>query len=162
MPERVCIGLGSNIEPERHLREAAAMLRERWPKIRFSSVYRSAPVGKLDQTDFLNAVATFETQETAASVHAALREIERALGKRVTERFGPRTMDLDLLLYGDEIIESPALIVPHPRMHKRRFVLEPLDELKMGIPVHPLLQRTWSELSADTAGQQIYKRAIKL
>ena len=125
----IFIALGSNINPEENLKKAATMLRQAFPDIRFSSVYRSKAAEVEDQPDFLNAVAKVKTDRKPEEVKAAVEVIECALKKNPPYRFGPRTIDLDLLLYDNLKIDSPALIVPHPRMHQRRFVLEPLCEL---------------------------------
>ena len=101
---------------------------------------------------FLNGVVQLETDVTPKSLLAVLREIERSLDRDEENRSGPRTIDLDILFYGQRIINEPDLVVPHPRMHQRRFVLMPLSELDP-LFVHPLLQRTISQLLAE-AGKQ--------
>lgn len=126
---KVYVGIGSNIDAEKNIKKAAELLRLTWLEIRFSSVYASAPRDKEDQPDFLNAVAVFETELDATSVRLILRAMEVTLGKKIEERFGPRTIDLDLLLYGNETLDTEDLTIPHPRMRERRFVLEPLAEL---------------------------------
>jgi len=94
-----------------------------------SSLYRSAPVGKTDQPAFINTVALIETRLAARALLEALLQIEQRHGRRRMEPNGPRTLDLDLLLYGTQTISEPGLEVPHPRMHERRFVLDPLVEV---------------------------------
>ncbi len=153
----VVIGLGSNVQPQANLVAAADLLREEWPDIRFSSVYRSKAVGHVDQDDFLNAIAIIETDRDAQSVHGKLKQIEEALGKAIDFRFGPRTIDLDLLLYGNEIINEADLIVPHPRMHERKFVLEPLCELIDPNLKHPMIGKRWKELLQTTKDQECRK-----
>lgn len=138
----VFLGLGSNIDPEQNLQKAAALLRERWPDAEFSSVYRSAPVGFERQDDFLNAAARIETDEDPAAVRAALTEMENQLGKATPFANGPRTIDLDILLVDDRVIKLPGLEVPHPRLHERRFVLEPLCELLDPHTRHPTLGKS--------------------
>lgn len=130
------------------------LLRTKWPLLRFSSVYRSAPLLKTDQEAFLNAVGRFETYETPDVVQLTLTQVEESLGKNILERFGPRTIDLDLLLYGDGVMKSDQLVIPHPRMHERRFVLEPLLELIDLNDVHPILNKTYPELLQDVKTQQ--------
>jgi 2-amino-4-hydroxy-6-hydroxymethyldihydropteridine diphosphokinase len=151
---RVAIGLGSNIDAEKNLREAARILRETWPEIRFSSVYRTAPREREDQPEFLNAVAVVETDESPEEIFQTLQEIEHALGKAPPFRYGPRTIDLDLLLYGNRVQDALALTLPHPRMHERRFVLEPLTELINRTDLHPVLKRSWQELLMQTEKQE--------
>jgi 2-amino-4-hydroxy-6-hydroxymethyldihydropteridine diphosphokinase len=100
--------------------------------VRSSSVYETAPVGGPEQGDFLNAVVEISTELEPHAVLEALQRIETELGRVRAERFGPRTIDLDLLLYGDEEIDDPDLTVPHPRMRERAFVVVPLMELGAG------------------------------
>ena len=171
-PRRVLIGLGSNVEPEENLRQAAKMLGEHWPAIRFSSVYRTAPREYADQPDFLNAAAVVETDESPEQILAALGAMEQVLGKSPSFRFGPRTIDLDLLLYGEEILPSRSewgrtraedeLTVPHPRLHERRFVLEPLRELMGPGQMHPALAQPLSELLRETKDQRCERTQIVL
>jgi 2-amino-4-hydroxy-6-hydroxymethyldihydropteridine diphosphokinase len=130
---RSYIGLGSNLgEREAFLRRALELLRAD-PEIdvtAVSSVRETDPVGLVDQPRFLNAVAKVETDLPPGELLDRMLAAERQLGRRRDgPRFGPRTIDLDLLLYGDEEIAEPGLIVPHPRLAERRFVLEPLHEL---------------------------------
>ena len=95
-----------------------------------SSIRETEPVGFVEQPRFLNAVAAIETALSPRALLDRLLEIERNLGRtRTGPRFGPRTIDLDLLVYGDEVVDEPGLSVPHPRLAERRFVLEPLAEL---------------------------------
>jgi len=132
----------------------AGLLLKTWPGTRFSSVYRSTAREYEEQEDFLNAVALIETMQNPEEVLRILVEIERALGKNLPFRFGPRTIDLDLLLYDNRVLESSTLILPHPRMHERRFVLEPLCELIDPEEQHPRLAVSWRELLDETAEQR--------
>ncbi len=131
MTTRVAIGLGSNLgDRTRHLTEAGRAITERiGTLVASSSLWETAPVGGPTQGPYLNAVVVIETDLGAREVLDALLEIERAHGRLRRERWGPRPLDLDLLLYGDEEIDFPGLQVPHPRMTVRRFVLEPLREV---------------------------------
>lgn len=156
------IGLGSNILPAANLIAAADLLREEWPDARFSHVYRSKAVGHADQPDFLNTVAEIEADRDELSVHGKLKQIEEALGKNIAFRFGPRTIDLDLLLYGDAVMENDNLTLPHPRMHQRRFVLEPLCELVDTNDKHPKLGKTWKALLDATSNQKCSKTDMTL
>lgn len=120
------VGLGSNLGDRKlHLDEAVRRLGAR----RVSSYRETDPVGRTDQPKFLNAVAEVDTTLGPEALLDRLLEIERDLGRVRGERWGPRTIDLDLLLYGDRVIRTPRLTVPHPRMTERRFVLEPIAEL---------------------------------
>ena len=131
---RAYVGLGSNLgERERMLHDALDLLAQ-VPGIvlrAVSSFSETDPVGYLDQPRFLNAAAALETTLAPRELLAELLAVERRLG-RTREgqlRFGPRTIDLDLLLYEDEVVDEHGLTVPHARLHERRFVLEPLAEL---------------------------------
>jgi 2-amino-4-hydroxy-6-hydroxymethyldihydropteridine diphosphokinase len=135
------IGLGSNLDdPRGRVRDALAAL-DALPGTRVvlaSSLYRTAPVGIVDQPDFINAVARIETSLGARELLLGLLDIERAQNRVRGERNGPRTLDLDLLLYGDTAIREPDLTVPHPRMHQRAFVLAPLAEIAPEVRVGDL------------------------
>ncbi len=168
-PFPVVIGLGSNIDAEKNMREAARLLREQWPQIRFSSVYSSEPIGRTDQADFLNAVALIETDREVTKIVDILKSVESALKKNPPHRFGPRTIDLDLLLFGNQVIMQKAphdpqtkIAVPHLRMHERRFVLEPLIELMGPNHLHPALKRSLGYLMDEIAGQRCERTEIRL
>ena len=126
------IALGSNLDnPERQLREAVAGL-EKIPDSRLqrvSGIYRSSALGEENQPDYLNAVALLATDLSPISLLDALQAIEHQQGRVRDVVWGPRTLDLDLLLYGDQRIESARLSVPHPQMQQRNFVLYPLHEI---------------------------------
>lgn len=126
---RAAIGLGSNLgDRARHIADAVASLSEACTLIRVSPIYETAPVGGPKQGRYLNAVAVVETDSPVVELFALCQEIEREQGRERRERWGPRTLDLDVLLYGDETVAADDLTVPHPRMTERRFVLEPLLE----------------------------------
>jgi 2-amino-4-hydroxy-6-hydroxymethyldihydropteridine diphosphokinase len=136
---RAYVGLGANLgDRSAMLRTAIEQLR-REPDVTLvavSSVRETDPVGFLDQPRFLNAAAALDTELSARELLDRLLGIERRLGRtREGPRFGPRTIDLDLLLYGDQRLDEPDLEVPHPRLHERLFVLEPLFELDPGLVV---------------------------
>jgi 2-amino-4-hydroxy-6-hydroxymethyldihydropteridine diphosphokinase len=136
---RAYVGLGANLgEREGALRAALAALDEtEGVEVAAVSTFRETdPVDYLDQPRFLNAAAALETTLAPRELLDALLEVERSLGRtREGPRFGPRTIDLDLLLYGDEAFDEPGLTVPHPRLHERAFVLEPLAELDPALVV---------------------------
>jgi 2-amino-4-hydroxy-6-hydroxymethyldihydropteridine diphosphokinase len=129
---RAYIGLGSNLGDSATLvREAIAELN-RVPGCRLlkqSSLYRTAPVAAMPQPDYVNAVAEIETGLTPLAMLSALLALETSHGRKRSVADAPRTLDLDLLLYDDRIIDEPGLRVPHPRMHQRAFVLAPLTEI---------------------------------
>ena len=147
------IGLGSNLgAPVANLRSAALALDELpGTEVVFAShVYESEPWGVADQPPFANAVVWVRTRLRADQLLDALKEIEERLGRRPGERFGPRVIDLDLLLLGDEEWETEELVVPHPRMAERDFVLTPL----LTIAPHVTLLRSprWPSCSTRTFG----------
>jgi 2-amino-4-hydroxy-6-hydroxymethyldihydropteridine diphosphokinase len=120
---------------------------------RLSSIRETEPWGFTHQPKFLNAVAEMDTELSPRELHDRLHEIERDLGRtRSGPRYGPRTIDLDLLLYGDEVIDEPDLIVPHPRLHERLFALEPLAELnpKLSVPGRGALAAMIAELQSPS------------
>jgi 2-amino-4-hydroxy-6-hydroxymethyldihydropteridine diphosphokinase len=124
---RAYVGLGANLgDREGTIRAALAALPG---VVAVSELRETEPVGVLDQPPFVNGAAALETELSARELLGALLEVERLLGRERRERWGPRTIDLDLLLYGDETIDEPGLTVPHPRLHERRFALEPLLDL---------------------------------
>jgi len=131
------VGLGSNLgDPAGRLRQAIAALGDisHTRVRRCSSFYRSAPVGMSNQPDFVNAVCEIETALDPAALLQAMLEVERRHGRvRDGEKGGPRTLDLDLLLYGERVLHEPGLDIPHPRLHERAFVLQPLAELLPGM-----------------------------
>ncbi|MCP9486640.1 MAG: 2-amino-4-hydroxy-6-hydroxymethyldihydropteridine diphosphokinase [Gaiellaceae bacterium MAG52_C11] len=133
------IGIGSNQGRSRQTIERALALLGEHESIRvaaISSLRETDPVGYLDQPRFLNGAARLETELSARELLVALLDVERALGRvRDGPRFGPRAIDLDVLLYGEVTIDELGLTVPHPRLHERRFALEPLHELEPGLVV---------------------------
>src|SRR5438874_6277157 len=143
---RAFVGLGANLgDREATIRRALELLRAT-PGLEVAAVSalrETDPVGYLDQPPFLNGTAELETTLAPRELLDAMLGVERTLGReRTGPRFGPRTIDLDLLLYGGEQIEEPGVHVPHPRLHERRFALEPLAELDptLEIPGHGPVQ----------------------
>jgi 2-amino-4-hydroxy-6-hydroxymethyldihydropteridine diphosphokinase len=152
---QVLIGVGSNLgDREKHLQQACDFLGglRGIRFIRSSQVRETDPVGGPAQGKYLNAVWQIETGLGLQELLKQLMEIERRLGRVRTEKNGPRTMDLDILFYGQEIIDQPGLTVPHPRLHERMFVLEPLFELAPDL-VHPILKKTIKQLSTELSAQ---------
>jgi len=140
------VGLGSNLgDRADNMRRAVELLRDYAEIAAQSPLYETAPVGYADQGSFLNAVIEIATDMPAHALMAAMRDAEMALGKETPFENGPRTIDLDLLLYGDSVVEVSNLSVPHPRMHERRFVLAPLADIAPDA-MHPVLGKTISEL----------------
>jgi 2-amino-4-hydroxy-6-hydroxymethyldihydropteridine diphosphokinase len=136
---RAFVGLGANLgDREGTIRRAGELLQATSGVdiVAVSTLRETDPVGYRDQPRFLNGAAEVETSLTPRALLDALLAVERALGReRTGPRFGPRTIDLDLLLYGDERIDEPGLRVPHPRLHERAFALEPLAELEPGLVI---------------------------
>jgi 2-amino-4-hydroxy-6-hydroxymethyldihydropteridine diphosphokinase len=129
---RAYVGLGANLGPrEVTLLRAADLLAaaDGVEVVALSHLRETEPVGLVEQPPFLNGAVALDTSLSPRALLELLLEIERALGRVRGERWGPRTVDLDLLLYGDECVDESGLHVPHPRLHERRFALEPLAEL---------------------------------
>jgi dihydroneopterin aldolase/2-amino-4-hydroxy-6-hydroxymethyldihydropteridine diphosphokinase len=128
----VFLGLGSNMgDRVRLLEQALGALQAsgRVQVVRRSALYETAPVGRTDQPSFLNMVAQVETDLPPEDLLALALEVERTLGRVRGERWGPRPIDIDILLYGDAVVDTPSLVIPHPEITRRRFVLEPLLEI---------------------------------
>ena len=147
------VALGSNIDPETHLAAAVRLLAERVRITGASPVYRTPPWGVTEQAPFLNAVLWVETGLEPEPLLDLLLDIERRRKRVRTVRFGPRTLDLDLLSYGERLLQTERLTLPHPRLHERAFVLVPLCDLAPGWR-HPVLHRSAAHLLAavDRAG----------
>jgi len=151
MKKTVYLSLGSNVgDRAKNLRDAIAALGNSGASVvRVSSVYETEPVDYLDQPWFLNCAVEAETELAALELLQAVRGIEAQMGSKKLIAKGPRLIDIDILLYGNEIIDTPELQVPHPRMHLRRFVLEPLAQIASNTQ-HPVLRLSISELLART------------
>ena len=128
---KAVIALGSNIgNPKENLDLALALLREATEVKKVSSYYITKPVGYEEQPDFLNAVCIIETELPAMELLNMLHGIEKAMGRERTVKWGPRTLDLDIIQYGSLLSKSEELTLPHPRAHERKFVLEPWHEIE--------------------------------
>lgn len=147
-PVLAYVALGANLgDRESNLRAALSLLEEGDISIaRVSSFIENPAVGgPPDSPPFVNAVAEVRTTLSPQRLLDRLLEIERQLGRQRREKWGPRSIDLDLILYGDRIIQTPTLTIPHPRMHERRFVLQPLAELAPHL-VHPVLKQQIAQM----------------
>lgn len=151
---RVLLGLGSNLgDRDANLVAALDRLEEENALcvVAMSKVRTTAPVGGPPQPDYRNAAALADTHLPPRKLLAAMQRAEERVGRRPGgERWGPRAVDVDLLLYGDEVVDEPDLVVPHPRMAERRFVLEPAAEIAPEM-VHPVLGKTVRELLESLA-----------
>ncbi|NTW58685.1 MAG: 2-amino-4-hydroxy-6-hydroxymethyldihydropteridine diphosphokinase [Nitrospirae bacterium] len=146
MPVIAYIGIGSNVgDREANCRKAIELLAKAGRIVRISSLYRTEPVGYHEQDDFINAVAAVETDCAPDDLLRECHAIEDRLGRKRGLRWGPRTADLDILLYGSQVVNQPGLAIPHPRMSMRKFVLIPLVEIAPDA-VNPQLNRTAAQL----------------
>ena len=143
---RVALGLGSNVGDRRaHLESALHGLRARMEVLAVSRFVATEPVAGPPQGGFLNAAALVETELRPRALLELSHQLEDAAGRQRGVRWGPRTLDIDLLLYGDEVVDESDLVIPHPCLHERRFVLDPLAEIAPDWIV-PRLNRTVGEL----------------
>lgn len=158
MNNLVYLSLGSNVGGRAgHIRKALARLETEGRVVAVSSLYETEPVDFTDQPWFVNCVVAIETSKTPAQLIAALLGIEREMGRQRTQKKGPRTIDIDILLFGDDLVDLPKLTIPHPAIQQRRFVLEPLAEIAPDAR-HPVLNMTIAELlTALPAGQAVRK-----
>ncbi|HVN56756.1 MAG TPA: 2-amino-4-hydroxy-6-hydroxymethyldihydropteridine diphosphokinase [Bacteroidales bacterium] len=164
--KKVILGFGSNMgDRENSLRQALVMTgKEIGNVIAVSPVYETEAVG-FDGGLFLNMVAIAESSLSSSGLIGRILMIESKLGRvRCEDRFSSRTIDIDILFIDDEVIDNESLVVPHPRLHQRRFVLEPLNEIATGF-IHPLFRETISEIlkkCPDSSIVKRYKPAISL
>jgi 2-amino-4-hydroxy-6-hydroxymethyldihydropteridine diphosphokinase len=158
VPESVYLSLGSNIgDRAGNLNAAIDRLRALGEVVAVSSFYETEPVECTAQPWFLNCAVKLDTEKNPDHLLAGILDIEQQLGRRRGQQKGPRTIDLDILLFGNSIVKAQGLTIPHPSMHERRFVLEPLAEIAPDVR-HPVFTRTVLELrDALPTGQAIRK-----
>ena len=153
MSAEVYLGLGGNLgDPPATFRKAIGQTSDFAQIIGVSKLYRSKPYGFSDQPDFYNAAARISTDLTPIDLLARLQEVEQKLGKKVIRENGPRVIDLDLLLYGDETLNLPDLQLPHPGILQRDFVLRPLHDLNPSL-CHPSWQKQTLETALSDLGE---------
>lgn len=153
------LSIGSNIgDREQHLRDAIGRLERIGHVVTMSSFYETEPVEFTRQAWFLNCVAGLETAKAPDELMAALLQIERQMGRSREIKKGPRIIDLDILLFGDTVMNETELTIPHPAMHERRFVLQPFAEIAPGVR-HPVLQKTIQELLDALPGGQLVRKS---
>lgn len=157
---KVYIGLGSNLGNKlSKIKKAISYIKKYLEITRISPVYKTEPVGYKNQDWFLNCVLEAETDIKPLDLLKFFKSIEKKLKRVKKIKYGPRTIDIDILLYGDKIINLKNLIIPHPRMYKRLFVLEPLSSIKPGL-VHPKIKKTIKNLKnnlKNKKGVELYK-----
>ncbi len=142
------VGLGSNLNKRLgNLKKAISLIEQNSniELLKRSSVYRTEPVGPKDQPDFLNMALEVETTLSPLELLGFLQDVEQDMGRKRGAKWGPRNIDLDLLLYEDQVINSVELTLPHPQMHLRKFVLVPMVEIAKD-RIHPVFKKTVAEL----------------
>jgi len=158
MPHIVYLSLGSNVgDREAQLREAENRLAQLGRLIAVSSFYETEPVEFTQQPWFLNCAVAIETSSTPEDLMASILRIEEEMGRRRLQNKGPRSIDIDILLFADAIVQSSELTIPHPAMHQRRFVLEPLAEIAPQA-LHPMSKKTIRELLDELPDGQTVRR----
>ncbi len=136
--KKIYFGLGSNLgDRYGYLQQAKTLLSQYFKLTNESSIYETAPIGYLDQGTFLNQVVEMETSDSIDLIFLRTQGIESKLDKETLIKWGPRTIDIDILLYGEDVVDEPYLKIPHPQMIYRRFVLEPLCEIDNNLRVPP-------------------------
>jgi 2-amino-4-hydroxy-6-hydroxymethyldihydropteridine diphosphokinase len=157
MAHLVYLSLGSNVGDREAQLQEGAKLAAVGRVVAESSFYETEPVEFTQQPWFLNCVLALETSKTPQELIAVILRIEVEMGRRRVQKKGPRTIDIDILLFDDTIVDSEELTIPHPTMHERRFVLEPLAEIAPEL-LHPVLKKTIRELLDSLPPGQVVKR----
>lgn len=162
MPELAYLSLGSNLGNRvKNLSDVLQRLAMAGTVQAVSSLYETEPVDVTDQPWFVNCVVALETDLPPRDLLKTLLGIEHAMGRQRTRAKGPRTIDIDILMYGESVVDEPGLQIPHPAMHQRRFVLEPMVEVAPDV-VHPLFKKTMRELLAALPAGQSVSRGSKI
>jgi len=156
--KRVYLSLGSNVgDRKANLETAIAALGTLGKVVARSSFYETEPVEFTAQPWFLNCALVLETTKMPRQLLKALLDLERKMGRRRTLNKGPRTIDIDILLFSNSIVDADGLTIPHPALHQRRFVLEPLAEIAPGV-LHPILKKTVGELEDTLPPGQVVRK----
>jgi 2-amino-4-hydroxy-6-hydroxymethyldihydropteridine diphosphokinase len=154
----VYLSLGSNVgDRTANLEAAIARLSSLGKVVAVSSFYETEPVGFAAQPWFLNCAVKLDTEKTPEQLLAGILDLEQEMGRLRIHKNGPRTIDIDILLFGDSVIATEGLIIPHPAMHERRFVLEPMVEIAPDVE-HPVLKRSVRELRDALPQGQIVRK----
>jgi 2-amino-4-hydroxy-6-hydroxymethyldihydropteridine diphosphokinase len=151
----VYLGLGSNIgKKEEHIKKALSLISKVYEVKRMSPLYLTEPVGNKEQEWFLNCVVELQTEVDPNKLLSSFKTIERKLGRTKGEKNSPRIIDIDILFYGDQVVNTKSLMIPHPLLHERLFVLQPLMDL---IPdfYHPVLKKTIRQLFTEQPWAEI-------
>ncbi len=147
--EKIFLGLGSNLgQRKENIKKAIKLLAQNINNIKVASFFVSKPVGITDQPHFVNTALIGFTDLSVTDLLKFVKSVEKAVGRKERYRWGPREIDIDILFYGNLVLETENLIVPHPRLHERDFVLKPLLELEPEF-VHPVFNKTLRELYMD-------------
>ncbi|MDB5159580.1 MAG: 2-amino-4-hydroxy-6-hydroxymethyldihydropteridine diphosphokinase [Mucilaginibacter sp.] len=151
--------LGSNLGDRKLFLQQAIMhvAYDIAPTIKISSVYETESWGKTDEPDYLNMIVELQTELSAAEVLRKILNIENVMGRTRDQKWGSRIIDIDILYYNSDIINEPGLQIPHPELHKRRFTLEPLEEIAPDF-VHPVLNKTSRQLKKELKDSLIVKK----
>ena len=157
-PKTAYIGLGSNLgDRVANLRAAINAIQHLGDSVKLSAVYETEPFGvNENQPKYLNMVMAIRTDLSAAGLLSEFLDIERVHGRTRNRPNESRTLDIDILMYGDRVLDTPELVLPHPRMHERAFVMLPLSEIAPQA-VHPTLKITVSEIAAELSDQGVYR-----
>jgi 2-amino-4-hydroxy-6-hydroxymethyldihydropteridine diphosphokinase len=158
MPSLVYLSLGSNVgDREAQLQGAVTRLAAIGRVTAVSSFYETEPVEFTEQPWFLNCAVALDTSQTPQQLMTSILRIEQEMGRRRVQNKGPRAIDIDILLFDDAVVESPEVTIPHPALHQRRFVLEPLAEIAPEVR-HPVMHKTIRELRDALLPEQIVRK----
>lgn len=159
MNKKVILALGSNIgDRQQNILDAEALIEVSIGKIiSKSAYYETPPWGKLNQASFINSALSIMSDDMPSEMLVKIKEIEKSLGKEKTEHWGPRVIDIDILMYNDWIVKKRDLEIPHPYIHARNFVMVPLLDIEKNI-IHPKLNKTIEELYLDSPDQSEVKK----